>query len=131
MTITALDIRDQLKERWGLEFSRICRLINGLNSEAYISSDALVSETALSHRAVGQILQRLETFLQQNDEGLRISPQHRAEISRLFPRDDAPPDPWEERAWEGHLHRADARECPRPGTREAEEAARTKGLQAC
>ena len=68
-TITALDIRDQLKERWGSEFSRIRRLINGLNSEAYISSDALVSETAQSHRAAGQILQRLETFLQQNDEG--------------------------------------------------------------
>lgn len=87
MTITVLDIRDQLKERWGLEFSRISHLINGLNSEAYISSDALVSETALSHRAVGQILQLLEPFLQQNDEGLQISPQHRAEISRLFPLD--------------------------------------------
>ena len=98
MTITVLDIRDQLKERWGLEFSRISHLINGLNSEAYISSDALVSETALSHRAVGQILQLLEPFLQQNDEGLQISPQHRAEISRLFPLDDAPPDPWEELA---------------------------------
>ena len=46
------DLRDHLKEQWGLDFSRICHAINAINGEHFTTADALVSETGLSHRAV-------------------------------------------------------------------------------
>ena len=92
------ELRDHLQEQWGLEFSRICHAINAINGEHFTTSDALVSETGLSHRAVGQLFSLLTPFTQEDRGQIQLSSQHRSAFTRLFPLNNLPPDPWEDRA---------------------------------
>lgn len=98
MTDSLDSICNHLRTQWGLEFSRICHLINTLNGASSTTQDALVSDTALSHRTVGQVLQLLAPFLEQHGGEIQIAPQHRDDISRLFHSKELPADPWIERA---------------------------------
>ena len=91
-------LRNHLKEQWGLDFSRICHAINAVNGEHFTTADALVSETGLSYRAVGQLLSLLTPFTQENRGQIRLSSQHRGAFTHFFPLNNLPPDPWEDRA---------------------------------
>ena len=92
------DLRDYLKEQWGLELNRICHVINAINGEHFTNADVLVSETGLSHRAVRQLLSLLTPFTQEDRGQIRLSSQDRGAFTRLFPLNNLPPDPWEDRA---------------------------------
>lgn len=92
------DIQRQLKAHWGLEFGRVCRAICALDTDAFVSAEDLVTHSALSHRAVEQVLDCLQPVLQRDETAVRLDPNHRAQAQQLFALPDLPADPWEERA---------------------------------
>ncbi len=116
--MTAPDIKNiyqELQQLWGLDFSRVRRLVTSLGE--WQTQDGLVDKHALSHRGIGQVLSLIEPWLERQGERLRLAPAHRDDLQQLFSSGslaaDFPPDISPDHPALASLHTALA-ERPRP-----------------
>jgi len=91
-----------LRAEWGIQARPVAALVRLLDGGAPVSTGRLVAETALSHRSVTEILQRLEPWLETGPQG-----------HRLKQKPPSPPDPPHEIRTPGHPQRSEEGGVPR------------------
>jgi N4-bis(aminopropyl)spermidine synthase len=87
-------VQQSLKEYWGLDFKRVCSVVQTLANAAFSSHGELVTLTALSHRSIDQIIEALAPFLEREDEGIRLATNVRQQAQVLFAASPPMVDPW-------------------------------------
>ena len=95
MNSSLVEARDQLRDQYGLEFSRVCRALALLTDIKFVLVDEWVHQSALSHRTVSYLVDRLAPFFERQGDGLRFAPSLRSQATALFASSAVPPDTWE------------------------------------
>ena len=90
------EARALLRDRWGLEFSRVRAVVHELGNA--VTPDELIARCRLSQRAVTEILDHLQPFVCRDGERVRLTDASRDPALETFGPPLARRDPWDEAA---------------------------------
>jgi len=93
-----LELHRELQQTWGIDFRRLRILVCGLADGSWQTVSHLIQLTTLSHRTVNNLIRRLNPWLEEDGERVRLRPDSVPSFGKLFACDKLSsnrfPDPY-------------------------------------
>lgn len=94
-----LELHQELQQAWGIDFRRLRILVCGLSDGSWQTVSNLIQLSTLSHRTVNDLVRRLDPWLEEDGERVRLRPESVPSFGELFACDQLStprfPDPYE------------------------------------